>query len=300
MKKNIVVLILLVSSCFAHAQQLAQFTSYQLSPFNYNPAYAGVDGKTQFNTLIRQQWQGINDAPQSTVLNGYGLLKNEKMGLGATAFKDVAGADNRSGFSLSYSYHLRLQEKLNLSLGLSLGLLQYKLDHTIVNPYDVDDPLFNAPIFADLVPTASFGAYLYTEKYYVSIALPQLLTSSFTLNENYQDAPLISEGLTSHYFIGGGYYYDISSDFTLEPSVLVMMAPPLPVSVDIFTKVKYKDFLWSAIGYRLDDALSFYVGYDLNDQFFIAYGHDFITSGLADATSGSNEFKLGFRFNKAK
>ena len=38
------------------AQQLPQFTSYQLSPFLYNPAFAGVDGTTQLNAVIRNQW----------------------------------------------------------------------------------------------------------------------------------------------------------------------------------------------------------------------------------------------------
>jgi hypothetical protein len=62
------------------------------------------------------------------------------MAVGATAFKDVAGADSRRGINVSYAYHLRLKDDMSLSLGLSAGFLQYKLDHTIVNPYDDGDP----------------------------------------------------------------------------------------------------------------------------------------------------------------
>ena len=46
-----------------------------------------------------------------------------------------------------------------------------------------------------------------------------------------------------------------------------------------------------------DDAFSFYFGVDINERFYAAYGHDFITSGLSSVTSGTNEFKLGFWFN---
>ena len=56
------------------AQQLPQFTSYQLSPFLYNPSFAGVDGTTQLNAVIRNQWSGVREAPQTDVISGYGLL----------------------------------------------------------------------------------------------------------------------------------------------------------------------------------------------------------------------------------
>ena len=119
MKKFILYFVLILICNLSFAQQLPQFTSYQLSPFLYNPAYAGVDETTQLNAVIRSQWDGVREAPQSDILSGYGLLRNKNMGLGATAFKDVAGADSRRGISLSYAYHLILKNNTSLSLGLS-------------------------------------------------------------------------------------------------------------------------------------------------------------------------------------
>ena len=279
------------------AQQLPQFSSYQLNPFSYNPAYAGVDGSTQVNALIRNQWSGINDAPETNVLNAYGLLHNEKMALGGTAFKDAAGPDSRVGLSASYAYHLKVSEKMNLSLGLSLGLLQYRLDHTVILPFDEGDPIFNSGILSSVVPTASFGAYLQAEDFYVSIAAPQILSSQFKVTDDLENS-LLFGGLSNHFFLSGGYYKKLNSDFDLEPSILLMYAQPAPISIDVMTKVTYKDYLWSALSYRVGDAFSLYLGFDINDQFYIAYGHDFVTSELSSATSGSNEFKLGFRFLK--
>ena len=282
------------------AQQLPQFTSYQLSPFLYNPAFAGVDGTTQLNAVIRNQWSGVREAPQTDVISGYGLLRNEKMGLGATAFKDVAGADSRRGITLSYAYHLRVKNDVSLSLGLSAGFLQYRLDHTIINPYDDGDPVFNSPILSSVVPTATFGAYLYADNFYASFALPQLLSSKFTVKDEYNDNNLIKGGLTNHIFVGGGYIKDINDAFTLEPSLLLMLSSPAPASVELMTKLTYKDLLWTALSYRFNDAACMYIGVDINERFYIAYAHDFVTSELSTVTSGTNEFKLGFRFNKAK
>ena len=282
------------------AQQLPQFTSYQLSPFLYNPAFAGVDETTQLNAVIRNQWSGVREAPQTDVISGYGLLRNEKMGLGATAFKDVAGADSRRGITLSYAYHLRVKNDMSLSLGLSAGFLQYRLDHTIINPYDDGDPVFNSPVLSSVVPTATFGAYLYADNFYASVALPQLLSSTFTVKDEYNDNSLIEGGLTNHIFVGGGYIKDINDAFTIEPSLLFMLSSPAPASVELMTKVTYKDLLWTALSYRFNDAACMYIGVDIDERFYVAYAHDFVTSELSTVTSGTNEFKLGFRFNKAK
>ena len=282
------------------AQQLPQFTSYQLSPFLYNPAFAGVDGTTQLNAVIRNQWSGVREAPQTDVISGYGLLRNEKMGLGATAFKDVAGADSRRGITLSYAYHLRVKNDMSLSLGLSAGFLQYRLDHTIINPYDDGDPVFNSPVLSSVVPTATFGAYLYADNFYASFALPQLLSSTFTVKDEYNDNSLIEGGLTNHIFVGGGYIKDINDAFTIEPSLLFMLSSPAPASVELMTKLSYKELLWTALSYRFNDAACMYIGVDIDERFYVAFAHDFVTSELSTVTSGTNEFKLGFRFNKAK
>ncbi|MBL6663582.1 MAG: type IX secretion system membrane protein PorP/SprF [Flavobacteriales bacterium] len=300
MKKFILYFVLLVMCNVSFAQQLPQFTSYQLSPFLYNPAFAGVDGTTQLNAVIRNQWSGVREAPQTDVISGYGLLRNEKMGLGATAFKDVAGADSRRGITLSYAYHLRVKNDISLSLGLSAGFLQYRLDHTIINPYDDGDPVFNSPVLSSVVPTATFGAYLYADNFYASVALPQLLSSTFTVKDEYNDYSLIEGGLTNHIFVGGGYIKDINDAFTIEPSLLLMLSSPAPASIELMTKLTYKDLLWTALSYRFNDAACMYIGVDIDERFYVAYAHDFVTSELSTVTSGTNEFKLGFRFNKAK
>ncbi|MEC8274069.1 MAG: type IX secretion system membrane protein PorP/SprF [Bacteroidota bacterium] len=300
MKRFILYFVLFVMCNVSFAQQLPQFTSYQLSPFLYNPAFAGVDGTTQLNAVIRNQWSGVREAPQTDVISGYGLLRNEKMGLGATAFKDVAGADSRRGITLSYAYHLRVKNDMSLSLGLSAGFLQYRLDHTIINPYDDGDPVFNSPVLSSVVPTATFGAYLYADNFYASFALPQLLSSTFTVKDEYNDNSLIEGGLTNHIFVNGGFIKDINDAFTIEPSLLLMLSSPAPASVELMAKLTYKNLLWTALSYRFNNAACMYIGVDIDERFYVAYAHDFVTSELSTVTSGTNEFKLGFRFNKAK
>ena len=166
--------------------------------------------------------------------------------------------------------------------------------------YDDGDPVFNSPVLSSVVPTATFGAYLYADNFYASIALPQLLSSTFTVKDEYNDNSLIEGGLTNHIFVGGGYIKDINDAFTIEPSLLLMLSSPAPASVELMTKLTYKDLLWTALSYRFNDAACMYIGVDIDERFYFAYAHDFVTSELSTVTSGTNEFKLGFRFNKAK
>ena len=47
------------------AQQLPIYSQYILNGFMINPAMAGHDGYTSFNTTARQQWLGFKEAPQT-------------------------------------------------------------------------------------------------------------------------------------------------------------------------------------------------------------------------------------------
>jgi len=298
--KYIIVFIFFLTSSVC-AQQLPQLTSYELNPFLYNPAFAGVNEYTEVNAVIREQWSGIEGAPETKVLSAYGLLRNAKMGLGGSVYSDKIGAESKNGFQLSYAYHINLKENLKLSLGLSAGLMQYKIDNTNINAYDSNDPIFSLPAIDDVVPNASFGAFIYSENYYLSLAMPQLLNSSFSaydvLDEDEETNLIQNSKLESHYYFSAGYKYKINEVFTVQPSVLVKMIAN-QIQYQATSKLTYKDMIWVAPSYRLDDAAIMFIGYDINDQFYIAYGHEFTTSELGSVSSGTHELKLGVRFIK--
>ena len=299
MKKYILLLFAFCVCAITHAQQLPQFTSYHLSPYLYNPAYAGVDGYTQLNAVVREQWSGINKAPETKSISVFGPLSNEKMALGGVVISDKLGAESKNGFQLSYAYHLRLKNDLSLSLGLSGGLMQYKLDNTVINPYDTGDPVFSIPGITDVVPNASFGMYLYNEKFFLSLAVPQLLNSSFSALDDF-NGELLGGSLVNHYYLAGGFQRKLNNQWNIQPSLLLKKITQLPIQFEFVTKLTYKDMLWTALGYRNNESALLYLGYDINDQFYVAYGHDFITSELNTVSSGTNEFKFGMYFNKGK
>jgi type IX secretion system PorP/SprF family membrane protein len=213
--------------------------------------------------------------------------------LGGYLFTDNVGPTRRTGFNLAYAYHLKINQKLNLSLGLSAGLLQFMIDGSKITLREEDDEIITNGVQSTLIPDAGFGLYLYHEKYYFGFSAPQLLNNKINFFEDGRNP----EGtLPSHFFATAGYNLQLNDDFTLQPSVFVKYVKPAPVQFEGTLKVLYKNKLWLAGTYRDKDAITASLGYLINDSFTIAYGYDFTTTNLKNYSNGTHELLVGIRF----
>ncbi|MCZ8215891.1 MAG: type IX secretion system membrane protein PorP/SprF, partial [Cyclobacteriaceae bacterium] len=76
MKARLYTFIMLQISCAtSFAQQQAYYTQYVLNPFVSNPALAGIETYWDVKFSYRDQWQGIEGAPQTTYVTVNGPLK---------------------------------------------------------------------------------------------------------------------------------------------------------------------------------------------------------------------------------
>lgn len=277
-----------------HAQQLPQISQYMLNDYVLNPAVAGTKPYFDVKFMSRQQWVGITDAPRTFTLSLAAPLKNEKMGVGGYVYTDNAGPTRRTGFQLSYSYILTLNESLKLSLAASGGIQQFAIDGSQISLTNNDDPALYGEMRSQLLFDAKFGAYLYHEDFYVGLTFPQLLQNQLDLFESNN---AISR-LEDHYFLTAGYQYDINETWSVEPSVFVKYTQPVPVKIDASARVFYKDMVWVGGSYRNNDAVVAMLGYEYQDAISIGYSYDFTTSNLQNYSSGTHEIMLGFKFNQ--
>ena len=301
--KKITILILIISTAFvANAQQLPQFTQYMINDYVFNPAIAGIESSYQMKTNIRNQWVGVTDAPRTTVLSIYGKYRESNVGLGGVVFNDQVGPTSRTGLSLSYAYHFSLTDNMKMSLAVSGGFTQMKIDPSLLNVFDLDDPIMNGGVLESSVPDATFAFYLYSNDWYVGASIPQLLNSNLGFfDDKYIDAYNIDPdgSLERHYFAMAGYKWKVNYDYVVEPSVLLKSVTPAPIVVDIGLKVTYQNKLWMGTNYRTNGDIGLLLGYSIGDRYLIGYSYDMVTSGLGDYTSGSHEFMLGIRFAPA-
>lgn len=293
MKKIGIISFLLLAVGTVFSQQLPHFSQYYLNDYLINPAIAGVRPYFEGKSAHRYQWEGITDAPRTYTLSINGPTKNQKMGLGGYVFTDNVGPTRRTGFNMSYAYHIRINDKVKLSMGLSAGLIQFMIDGSKITLRESGDEIITNGVQSILLPDAGFGLYLYHEKYYVGFSAPQLLNSRVNFFKNGKNP----EGtLPSHFFVNAGYKYQMSEKFMLEPSIFVKYVTPAPVQFEGTLRLIYQDKIWIAGTYRDKDAITASLGYLINNYFTVAYGFDFTTTNLRNYSNGTHELMIGVRF----
>ena len=305
-KKMKKISILFFAICFGgilKAQQLPQITQYMNNNYAINPAVAGMYDYYQVNTSIRNQWVGINDAPRTTVISIYGK-HSDNVGLGGTVYNDVTGPTSRAGGAASYTYAFSLTAKMKLSLALQGGFTQFKIiksDLLVENPNDAS---IEGKNIVRVLPEATFGLNLSGDKWYIGLAIPQLLNSNLLLmddDKTRENPDIIQSGkLLSHIYVLGSYTYDINSAISIEPSFFLRAVAGANTQIDFGIKSEYKKLFWLGMNYKMNNDLSSIatlLGFNINDRYNIGYSYGMPSSATSNYHSGSHEFMLGVRLS---
>lgn len=294
MKHILSILLIGISVEAVQAQQLPQLSQYNSQDYLFDPAVAGSRPWFEIRSAHRNQWVGIQDAPRTFVLSATTPL-GANMGVGGYIFTDNVGPSRRTGMQLSYAYHLKVTDDIKLGMGLSFGMLQFLIDGSKIQFHDPDEPLMDDQLRGSLMPDATFGVYLYHEKWWFGATVPQLLRNRvWFYDENDQSL----SKLAAHYYAMGGYRLPIGSDLKLEPSFLLKYVDPVPPKIDLTATLRYKDMVWIGATYRTEDAVSLMVGYWMKKTFQFGYSYDLTMTNLRNYSSGTHEVMLGITLGK--
>lgn len=301
MKKYLLISFFIMALCWSgYGQQSPNYTLFMMNPFIYNPALAGTAPYFQIRSNHRFQWVGFKDAPITNSISAYGPHKKKPMGYGGTIYNDVAGPESRTGVNGVYAYQVSVNADLTLSMGLSLGLMQYKIDGTKIDLHDdwsgVTDNALGKSVYTKFVPDASVGLYLWCNQYYVGFSANQLLNNKIHLT----DSEVGVNKLTSHFYLMGGYIFKIDKKWQIEPGMVVKKVVPAPFQVEIYTKAIYQKTFWGGLTFRSQDAVSIAIGYVHDKKIFVGYSFDFAVTDIRRYNAGSHEVFFGFNFDTRK
>jgi len=272
-------------------QQLPLNSQYTLNQYEINPAVAGSDDGLPLGFTFRKLWMGMEGSPSIQTLSAH-MEVAEHMGVGLKVFNVSSGPLRRTGGEVTYAYHIPLSGgKQNLSFGLSGLFYQYNLDLSGLNVRDPDDPVLTNSEESMIVPDVSFGTYFYGENYYVGLAVPQLLSRKVDLKSDVE----LEQQQVRHYFLHGGYRFDINEQFSLEPSVLMKLIEAGIFQADINVRMTYNKMVSFGLSYRTGDALVVQLGYQ-SKNFLIGYAYDITLSDVRTASSGSHEIMMIYTF----
>lgn len=295
MKKIIIYLFFLLFGFGSKAQQLPQYSQYILNRYVINPASAGSENYFVGQSNYRTQWEGIKDAPRTYILSANGPLANQKMGIGGYIFVDVTGPTRRNGLNLSYAYHVNLNAEVKLSMAINAGILNYTVDGTEINFKDQSDNVISQVQESNTYPDAGFSFYLYAPKYFFGASAPQLIQNQLDFQNSIKDP---TGRLVNHYFVTGGYSYEVHPDIQLEPSMLLKYVKPIDMQYEFSLRGIYQNMAWLGFSYRKSDAVVMLVGYTFQNNFSFGYSYDFIQSSIQEYSTGSHEIMLSIKFNK--
>jgi type IX secretion system PorP/SprF family membrane protein len=277
-------------------QQLPQFTQYMFNDFVVNPAIAGVHDFYQIRTNHRFQWVGLVDPPLTNSIAFYGPHAKYDMGYGGYIYNDVTGPTSRTGVTGSYGYNIEVMPGIRLSMGLSASIMQYRVDGTQLNPRDVTDEVIQHIVSTSYMPDVGLGLYLYADDFYAGLSVAQLLNNKVEIFENKDGL----NRLKTHFFLTGGYKYEIDKDWILEPSVIIKGTAPKEIGFDLTAKVEWQKMVWGAVSYRYHEAIAIILGYSYEETLFFGYSYDIGITDLRKYNTGTHELMIGYRFNDIK
>ncbi|AHM60013.1 membrane protein [Flammeovirgaceae bacterium 311] len=328
MNKSFLVLAGLMMLCStALLAQDPQFSQYYANPLYLNPALTGNLSNARVGVNFRQQWPSI-DATFTTYTAYFdNYFADYNSGVGVMLMHDrqgIAGLASTSAH-LQYAYQLPLTRKITFRPGVSLGVIERRLDYSNLQFADQ----FNGTGFngirassenlADMNPfyqfDLSFGGMIYTPRLFAGISASHLNEPYFSFNEDGD------ERLPVKYSVHGGYRIALKADeirneydrygrersitptaefkmqrefkqlsvgayLTWEPLVVGLWYRGLPV-----TEVE---------GVRNKNESAILLIGLVRGNMNIGYSFDYTLSSLSMATGGAHEVSLSYTFDWIK
>ncbi len=292
MKNRIIQVVVLFIGVIALAQQDPHYSQYMYNMSVMNPAYAGSKENLSMGLLYRKQWVEIEDAPTTGTFFAHSSV-GKNVGMGLSFISDKIGPVEENNIYGDFSYTLNLGGEHKLAFGLKMGLTLHKvglfsgINHTL--------PQQNDPAFSENISNTYFnfgsGFFYYTDKFYLGFSVPNMLKSKhLDVRSNGDEMEFGSE--TSHYFLTGGYVFDLNENVKFKPFFMLKSAFEAPMSLDLSTNFLFNEKFEIGATYRLEDSFGAMVNYAISPSVRIGYAYDHIVSDLKVTTPSSHEIIL--------
>ena len=287
------ILIILSAPILLKAQYDAQFSNYWAATSYYNPASCGHTPNIEVASIYRQQWLGVENAPQSFFVSGDMPMSflGRTHGVGVMMFSESLGLFQRNVLSGRYSYKKKLFEGM-LGVGLQVGMISETFDGSGVyipeSDYhqQTDEGILSSEGTGSSIDFA-FGLYYSHKNWHIGLSAMHLLEPEIVLSDNTYLYPSRS------YFLMGGYNIALNNPLLeLQPSLMVKSTIQMN-AVDVNMRLCYNKMLWAGLGWRYGDAAIVTLGLKFG-KIQAGYAYDFPISFMSKATSGSHELFLKY------
>lgn len=285
----------------ATAQQELQYTQFMFNKMAYNPGYAGSFRSPTLVAVYRQQWMGIEGAPNVQALSYNQPLLNDRVGVGANLVRASLGITRMMTVDVAYCYRIPLRRG-HLGIGLQASLRHLFQDWTDprLSTSRPDDPAVPLEARSKLVPNFGFGLFYSGPNWYAGLASPRLVSNNIDFAENGGVLSRESQHLNGM----AGVMFHPTDDIEITPQVLVKYVANAPFDADVNVSVLLKRKFYGGLTYRTGgetngagESLDALLGMQATENLFFCLSYDIGLTGLRKYHNGSVEATARWWFN---
>ncbi len=303
--------------CGLSAQQDAMFTKYMFNQLAYNPAYAGSYDFMSINAIYRNQWWGIEGAPETQSFTIHSPIV-DRMGLGLSVVNDKIGATGSTSLNLAYAYHVPFKRG-KLGLAIQGGIMNWRANFNKLDIREFDDPAFENMTPNMWLPNVGAGVYYYAKRFYVGASVPHIINNDLRSNDD-SSVTKWARQYRHYYFMAGGLV-DVTPNIKFRPSMLVknvglfgefnsnpdaLNYVGAPTEFDLDLSLMFYDALWVGTSFRSAfegftgrssfDSADIWVNYLFKNGLRVGAAYDYTLTKLQQPAQGSFEVMVGYDF----
>jgi len=287
-------LAMLVASQSIKAQQRLQYTQYMYDGSLINPAYVGADEALSMTLVHRDQWNGVDGAPQSQTFSTHGLFKKKQLGTGIILHRETIGIHENLNAAANFAYHLPTGRSSFLSFGIQAGVFNRQSDYLAVQGNAID-PLAASDDFAETYFDASFGFYFRSEKFHMGYSASEILPREFKLSDT-----LSVNAKNFGHLVFSKLDIPLGLNAKLTPSFLIKYYSDLPLSYDINLNTTFREVITFGVSYRKEESIDFMLQLNITPQLRIGYAYDNPIGSVSEFARASNELMIRYLFKFKK
>jgi len=276
-----------------YSQNEPLYTQFLNNHITTNPAYTGTRNTLAVDLTTRKQWFGVDNSPTTQLLTLHAPINKTRVSLGGAISTDWVGLERVSQALFSYSYLVRINVGMFLSLGLNAGVNNYHFNYSGIKLIDLGDQFFEAKRADEFKPLVGVGAILFTRKFRICLSAPQVLTDNLLGNESG-----IFAQATAHYYASADYNFVFNKKNVMRLSTFSRIPVHGPFMTDYCALYDYKNMLGLGFVYRSNSTMASILNFQVNKNIEVCYSYDFPLKNNGSFKQGSHELTLKYDIYK--
>lgn len=284
--KHLLLIIFIMASWVAKAQQEERPSLYMANPYLYNSACSGFTSGLNVAIQYTNQWMGIEGNPSEVSCTVHKLLRETNYSMGGIVICEKLGVSKLLEVEMSGTYRFLVSDWTWLSLSVGGGARYIGKDFSLLK--QDEDPYFERQDQSEVVVRFRMGAWLRFE------GEEHLAFSVRGVGDGHLRA--FGHKQATHYYLSGGKRFRTSANRHLALNGMLYVAKYSPFGAVISPSLQLRKKWELGLSYQTGRMVSPWARLNHKENLFLSCMYTFPMSRLCQAGNASTfSLMVGFR-----